>query len=348
MGQNNSKPPNTTKINVKSITQPHHDSTINIKQNDVDILEKAYSAAIKELDDIRKNIINANKIYTDSIEKHTIAKSQVIKIIPNEENFIKLNKAKEHEHVTSSNVNINLIKIQKLKLLEKINKTKIIDIKKKKDVAIFILNENEQLVYSKVTDSNILKYIKCNFYTSKEFLNTDNNLLPKYMCKIHRTVNLGNTEIINEDTKVQILKDLKYDSEKFGDNIDIYQYTISKSQLKKLEIEIEHLLSNLIKEAGNIPGPIYIAYSKILEFNGNYISRYCKNKLKESERAAGFTESAIEAHESTKQSIAETIYSMSVNLRDIEHIDVLSEEAHIADYTTNVNEVKNIIILENI
>jgi len=143
------------------------------------------------------------------------------------------------------------------------------DIKKKK------CNE-----YSTVNDTKLLKYIKCNYYTAKEYQDIDKNLLPKYMSKIRKTVNVGNTKIIDNETRNELFENLKYDKEKHKDDMDIYQFSMNKEQLKKLEETIDNILDNLSKNVigGKIPGPIYVAYSKILDYNGSYLTRYVDTK----------------------------------------------------------------------
>ena len=142
--------------------------------------------------------------------------------------------------------------------------------------------------YSSINDTNLLKPIRCNYYTAKEYQDIDKNLLPKHMCKIRKTVNVGNTKITNPDTRKKILKNLKYDTKKHDDTIEMYQFTMNKSQLRKLEETIDNILDSFAKsiKGGKIPGPIYVAYSKILDYNGSYLTRYCdivkddKNKNK--------------------------------------------------------------------
>lgn len=139
------------------------------------------------------------------------------------------------------------------------------------------INSNE---YSTVNDTNLLKYIKCNYYTAKEYQDIDKNLLPKYMCKIRKTVNVGNTKITDCETRDKLFEDLKYDKEKHKDDMDIYQFSMNKEQLRKLEETIDNILDNLSKNVigGKIPGPIYVAYSKILDYNGSYLTRYVDTK----------------------------------------------------------------------
>ena len=79
------------------------------------------------------------------------------------------------------------------------------------------INSNE---YSTVNDTNLLKYIKCNYYTAKEYQDIDKNLLPKYMCKIRKTVNVGNTKITDSETRDKLFENLKYDKEKHKDVLD--------------------------------------------------------------------------------------------------------------------------------
>jgi len=138
----------------------------------------------------------------------------------------------------------------------------------------YSLRSNE---YSTVYDTNILKYIRCNFYTAKQYRDIDKNLIPKNMCKIRRTVNVGNTKITDPRIRKKIFNALEYDTKEHGDNIEMYQYTMNKEQLRKLEETIDNILDSFGRGVigGRIPGPIYVAYSKILEYNGSYLTRYC-------------------------------------------------------------------------
>ena len=91
------------------------------------------------------------------------------------------------------------------------------------------------------------------------------------MCKIRKTVNVGNTKITDENIREQILKTLKYDTKEHDDTIEMYQFTMNKAQLRKLEEIIDNILDSFAKNVrgGKIPGPIYVAYSKILDYNGS-------------------------------------------------------------------------------
>ena len=53
----------------------------------------------------------------------------------------------------------------------------------------------DDFTYTNINNSKILKFIQCNYYTPKQFSDIDNNLLPKFMCKIRKTVDLGDTRI---------------------------------------------------------------------------------------------------------------------------------------------------------
>ena len=89
--------------------------------------------------------------------------------------------------------------------------------------------------YSSINDTNLLKPIRCNYYTAKEYQDIDKNLLPKHMCKIRKTVNVGNTKITNPNIRAKILKTLKYDTDEHDNTIEMYQFTMNKTQLRKLE-----------------------------------------------------------------------------------------------------------------
>jgi hypothetical protein len=143
--------------------------------------------------------------------------------------------------------------------------------------------------YSSINDTNLLKPIRCNYYTAKEYQDIDKNLLPKHMCKIRKTVNIGNTKITDQNTRKKILKTLKYDTDEHDDTIEMYQFTMNKAQLRKLEETIDNILDSFSKsvKGGKIPEPIYVAYSKILDYNGSYLTRYCdivKNDKNENKR----------------------------------------------------------------
>lgn len=148
-----------------------------------------------------------------------------------------------------------------------------------------ILSALDGIGYSTVKDTNLLEYIRCNYYTANEYTEIDKNLLPKHMCKIRKTVNVGDTTI--KGSKDTILKKLKFNTKKHGDDLDLYQFTLNKNQLRKLEDTINDILTSFSKSVigGKIPGPIYVAYSKVLDYNGTYIERYCKKLLnKEQEK----------------------------------------------------------------
>ena len=85
--------------------------------------------------------------------------------------------------------------------------------------------------YSTVNDTKLLKYIKCNYYTAKEYQDIDKNLLPKYMSKIRKTVNVGNTKIIDNEFRNELFENLKYDKEKYKDDMDIYQFSMNKKTM---------------------------------------------------------------------------------------------------------------------
>ena len=128
--------------------------------------------------------------------------------------------------------------------------------------------KKHDLTYTNINNSNILKFIQCNYYTPKQFSDIDNNLLPKFMCKIRKTVDLGDTRIDSLDEKKKIFKRLKFDEDAVDDELDedqliedfdMYQYSLNETQLKRLEEIIEQELARFGKY---IPGPVYVSYAK--------------------------------------------------------------------------------------
>jgi DNA repair exonuclease SbcCD ATPase subunit len=68
-----------------------------------------------------------------------------------------------------------------------------------------------------------------------------------------------------------------------------------------------------------------------------------KTKLIESENSVKRIDLSAHEYKGTKLAIAETVSSMSANLRDIEHIDVQTEYDNIKYYTTEINKFKQAI-----
>lgn len=212
--------------------------------------------------------------------------------------------------------------------------------------------------YSVVTDAKLLKYIKCNYYTAKEYQQIDKNLLPPQMCKIRKTINVGNTRITNNTVRNKIFKSLMYDTKKHGDNMDMYQFTMSPSQLRTLEQTIDSILVNFANSVigGRIPGPIYVAYSKILDYDGSYITRYCdkiKND-KNSEKRSFFNNVVNELKNGNNKSIIDnTIYGRYVWKGNIDLIILIPNMNNLNKIHTNIfdyyinNQIVNYLVYNN-
>ena len=211
---------------------------------------------------------------------------------------------------------------------------------------------------SDINDTKLLKYIKCNYYTAKEYKDIDKNLLPKHMCKIRKTVNLGNTKINNSTIRTNILKSLDYNTKKHGNNIEMYQFTMSPDQLQKLEQIIDNILLQFSKTiiGGKIPGPIYVAYSKILDYNGSYITRYC-DKIKNDNndlKKQFFTEIVNQLKNNNNKSIVDkTIYGRYVWKGNIDLIILIPNMNNLNKIHTNMfdyfihNEISNYLVNHN-
>lgn len=216
--------------------------------------------------------------------------------------------------------------------------------------------------YSSINDTNLLKPIRCNYYTAKEYQDIDKNLLPKHMCKIRKTVNVGNTKITNPNTRKKILKTLKYDTKEHDDTIEMYQFTMNKAQLRKLEETIDNILDSFAKSVrgGKIPGPIYVAYSKILDYNGSYLTRYCdivkddKNKNKrrfftdlanQLRNNKSLVDNTISARYVWKGNIDLIILIPNMNNTNRIHTNMFDYYIHneITNYLVNHNFMNNII-----
>jgi hypothetical protein len=219
-------------------------------------------------------------------------------------------------------------------------------------------NEIKNKDYSLVTDSYLLKYIKCNYYTAKEYQDIDKNLLPKHMCKIRKTVNVGNTLISDTKIRDKIFKSLMYDTKKHGDNVNMYQFTMSPQQLKKLEETINNILLTFSNSVigGKIPGPIYVAYSKILDYDGSYITRYC-DKIKNDKNADKkrfFNDIVNQLKDANNKSIInETIYGRYVWKGNIDLIILIPNMNNLNKIHTNIfdyyinNQIVNYLVYNN-
>ena len=177
------------------------------------------------------------------------------------------------------------------------------------------LSALDDIKHSTVKDTTLLKYIRCNYYTASEYTEIDKNLLPKHMCKIRKTVNVGDTTI--KGSTDSILKKLKFNTKKHGDDLDMYQFTLNKKQLRKLEETVNNILSSFSKSVigGKIPGPIYVAYSKVLDYNGTYIERYCKkllSKAKQNSDTYKFFNELLKQLKSNRNIIDKTIFKRYV------------------------------------
>jgi hypothetical protein len=233
--------------------------------------------------------------------------------------------------------------------------------------------------YSLVTDSTLLKYIKCNYYTAKEYKDIDKNLLPPQMCKIRKTVNVGNTRITDGKIRDKIFKSVMYDTKTHGDNMNMYQFTMSPSQLKTLEQTINNILITFSNSVigGKIPGPIYVAYSKILDYDGSYITRYCdklsgvvvetvdpknaknskkpvKKSVKETEKTKFFKDIVNQLKDANNKSIIDkTIYGRYVWKGNIDLIILIPNMNNLNKIHTNIfdyfinNQITSYLIYSN-
>ena len=217
--------------------------------------------------------------------------------------------------------------------------------------------KKHDLTYTNINNSKILQFIQCNYYTPKQFSDIDNNLLPKFMCKIRKTVDLGDTRIHSLDEKKKIFERLKFDKDVVDDELDedqlidgfnMYQYSLNETQLKRLEEIIQQELARLGKY---IPGPVYVSYAKKKEYVGNYLSRVCRKVGSDGDyNKRKFYNELLSKLDSDHNSVKKTIFARYVWTGKVDLIILIPNmnncnrvHTNMFDYTVHNQLIENLI-----